>query len=1181
MNTWGGGRSLLRSDKRIVGRANVDAAAAATAAAATAGGEAAPAAGASPGSGAAAAGLGAAQRLTKAVGRARDWRQLRAWLVAADAGLHSALRVSEGGAGAGASVGTELALDAIHVSAALVRLAKLHRTDPSSLLLLQEGGAVGSSGSAGIGAGGAGPAAEAEAQAGDPGLQHATAADCLAHGAGGEAQQWQRRRRREGTAEGRTADRHALDADSPAGLHPEVAELVEALLCRLPVLMPRAGPRTVSNLLWALGVLQPLLAPPLSQPAPPSSPMRRRFVPAGGGGAGPLATTVAATAAAAGKLLAAKLRHYWHDLEPQSLALTLWGLARLGLRPGPVWVAGFEAASAPLLPRLSAVELSYSLWALAALRLRPDAHWLAMACRAMATAVTRGSARAAAAAAVEAPAGTEDQGEEAATVQTLATMLWACAVLSVRLELRVQTVLLEGLTVALRREGPTAGPQALAMVLWGCARLGLRPSAATLAAWRGAAAGPALTRAPARALSVMLWSLARLRAAPPGAWLDQVAAALLMRAREGRLGHQALCNALSAMVQLDSRLSEQWLLDFTAATAPLLGGLGSRELGVVLHSLARLTGGGGGGGARARVAASFMAAAEAAAAAALPAASPDDLAGIGGGLTGLRQSDATAADGNAELRAAFVRQTALLVHHGALRTNHAAACLSALAALTRPPHSASDSASGGGKPCMRPALTRRERRLAVVLLRRLLTSRLDEYDVYDVGTALTAAAALGYVPVSVAARAAIGAAVAAVTRRKPGARPVLTLLRGLYALRVRPPEGWLLDVAAEVGGRLRGLEGEELESLLRLFGALHQAELRPAAAAASAEAAAEAEAELAYSVAERGHRGQGGPHACPLAALMAASQPALAAAPVQHLLDLAGALVAATTGSASGDAGASVLGAPPPAPPPLAAMPLPASWLAAFEAASAPKLSQRCVSAAALVELLACLTCLGHRPGRAWAAAWHAATGPRLATLRPQHLLMALHLQRRSGLAPPPLVWLRSHAAALAAAAAATPERPMAPVEVLAAVAELQRLGLHDGAMRAADAAAAAAPPPAPVLSAIAAAAAAALQQELEAAAPQRQLATLAALQAVVGDPIDPRVGSAAETEGWAVGVMAMAHSVITQRPLRELLLALHLPPPPPPPPEAAAEADALRPLAEVAGAVAIRGRTPPVPRVG
>ncbi|KAG2441690.1 hypothetical protein HXX76_003306 [Chlamydomonas incerta] len=1071
------------------------------------------------------------QLLTAALTRAATWQELAALVTAHDTQL-----------------------DSIHVSAVLVRLAKLYRADPYCLLKQPAAAARGEEGAA---------------------LQQA-------------GWMWRRRQQLRLTA-----------------LHPQLAEVVDGLLLRLPGLMPRAGPRTVSNMLWALGVLSPLL--------------RNSRAAAGAAGAA-AATRVAVrraqprplqpvtrlghlrpSVAAAAPLLAAKMRHFWRQAGPQALALTVWGCGRLRLRPGPVWMSEFEAASGRLLVAggFSARQLSYSLWALAALRLRPEAMWLAAARRALAASAAAAASAATSArtegsgaeqgleghaeAATAADAQPQSSGEVAGlpSTQALATMLWACVVLHVKLDAATEAAVAAGLAARLAAEGATAGPQALAMSLWACARLGVRPQQQLLTAWRGAASAELLAAAPARSISSMLWALAALRAAPPGAWVDAAAAALLLRAQEGALGPQALCNSVGALAQLDCRVSAAWLDGFSAALSPqLLRRLAPSELGVLLHGLGRLAaphsssssssssssdvGSSAGGAAAATVvvvvADEFLAAADAAAAAALPVASPDDLVGICGGLRslGLRRADGGAAAGGAAaasmaLQQALVRRSVQLLQAGALGTRHAAEALACLSAFCGPamwerrPAAAahterqlqqqelqSEAADAeaeeldsdcdgevtpelGHEALQRPqplvgahaaqcAGQRRRRgwragsgtsprKLVLELVRRVVTARLGQTDVFDVVTALTAAAELGLVAQSPAARRVIMSAVARAAGRTPGARQAAQLLAALRALRVAPPLEWVRHVASEAGSKLRSLGAVELESLLRLMlvapGCVPAA---PAAAAATAAAAPEATAVATPP---------------PVVVLLSASQLPLATAPIQHLLDLAGAVVAAGVPAAA----------------------LPRGWLAALEAATHGRMAQRCVSAGALVQLLAGMACMGHVPGGAWMATWHEATAARLPTLSPPQLAVALRLQATVALvaaAPPPAAWLRAAAAALAAAAAAG---GLAPVDVLAAVADLQRLGYQDDAA----AGAAAAPP----VSSLVAAAAAQLHAQMLVAEPAAQLETLARLQVLSAAPSAPARAVAA-AEGWAVGVLDMAHAVITQqRPLHVLLAAL------------------------------------------
>jgi hypothetical protein len=61
---------------------------------------------------------------------------------------------------------------------------------------------------------------------------------------------------------------------------------------------------------------------------------------------------------------------------PQALAVTLWGCARLGIRPPPVWLQGFEVAAVPLLAVFSHQQLANTLWGFGELRVAPSDAWL-------------------------------------------------------------------------------------------------------------------------------------------------------------------------------------------------------------------------------------------------------------------------------------------------------------------------------------------------------------------------------------------------------------------------------------------------------------------------------------------------------------------------------------------------------------------------------------------------------------------------------------------------------------------------------------------------------------------------------------------------------------------------------------------------------------------------------------
>ncbi|GIM10537.1 hypothetical protein Vretimale_14201, partial [Volvox reticuliferus] len=79
----------------------------------------------------------------------------------------------------------------------------------------------------------------------------------------------------------------------------------------------------------------------------------------------------------------------------------------------------------------------------------------------------------------------------------------------------------------------------------------------------------------------------------------------------------------------------------------------------------------------------------------------------------------------------------------------------------------------------------------------------------------------------------------------------------------------------------------------------------------------------------------------------------------------------------------------------------------------------------------------------------------------------------------------------------------------------------------------------------------------------------------------DPRIAAPApHAEGWAVGVLAMAHSVIAQRPLHQLLAGLRPIPAPPPPPLGPSEVADDGPLSHGQGAAAAKPSRSPEPIV-
>ncbi|GIL50144.1 hypothetical protein Vafri_6272, partial [Volvox africanus] len=209
-------------------------------------------------------------------------------------------------------------------------------------------------------------------------------------------------------------------------------------------------------------------------------------------------------------------------------------------------------------------------------------------------------------------------------------------------------------------------------------------------------------------------------------------------------------------------------------------------------------------------------------------------------------------------------------------------------------------------PPQPPPPSRPQRRLVLELLGVVLAAELDEHDVYEVSQALCAAAELGIVALTPFAKSAVTAAAARVCGRAPGARSLLRLLQGMYGLRVRPPEAWLKHVASQVGRRLRPLTGDELELMLRLLGAMQSRKSAAAEATAPSKSPATKAAGPKVNIAEKAptpetaeqhqHQRQKVLHPpSALTALLSAARPVLAAAPIQHLLQLVTALVAATT----------------------------------------------------------------------------------------------------------------------------------------------------------------------------------------------------------------------------------------------------------------------------------------------
>ncbi len=65
----------------------------------------------------------------------------------------------------------------------------------------------------------------------------------------------------------------------------------------------------------------------------------------------------------------------------KDLVTCLWGLAALGVRPGPAWLARYEAASMRQVAAFTVAEVATTLHSLARLRLLPSASWLLLLAR--------------------------------------------------------------------------------------------------------------------------------------------------------------------------------------------------------------------------------------------------------------------------------------------------------------------------------------------------------------------------------------------------------------------------------------------------------------------------------------------------------------------------------------------------------------------------------------------------------------------------------------------------------------------------------------------------------------------------------------------------------------------------------------------------------------------------------
>jgi hypothetical protein len=220
---------------------------------------------------------------------------------------------------------------------------------------------------------------------------------------------------------------------------------------------------------------------------------------------------------------------------------------------------------------------------------------------------------------------------------------------------------------------------------------------------------------------------------------------------------------------------------------------------------------------------------------------------------------------------------------------------------------------------------------------------------------------------------------------------------------------------------------------------------------------------------------------------------------------------------------------------------------------------QLCVSGRDLVETAAALSYLGHAPSPAWTEAWYGAllANRRLAALPRGHLCMAVRLQRQLPLAPP-RAWLVAAARALAAEEGA--EAPPPAQELLAAAAELQRLGaaealLAEPVLPAGCDASADASQQQPSLAEVAAAASAGLSAQLAVAEPWEQLEAVRSLTRLLASCAQPeRRPSHAQhirdsaagaptantaAEGWVTGALALAHAAVAARAPRAVLAGL------------------------------------------
>lgn len=315
-------------------------------------------------------------------------------------------------------------------------------------------------------------------------------------------------------------------------LPPEQAEPFGAWYCGLLDLaysrLPQAGPREVSNQLWAVARL----------------------------GVHPGAEWLDAYLSASAGVLP--------GCASQEVGTLSWALAKFGHTPGRGaggWLDAFLVHSAGVAGKLDGQALSNLLWGMATLGVPP----------------VTGSGCAWA----DAVAGTLAVRAAHMAPQGLANALWALA----RLGVQPPRACLEACGDAAAAQAQGFKPGEASMLLHGCARLHYLPPAPLLATLqqRGAATMGVLSFAEA---ANMLWALAVLGEQPTGPWLTACLDQLAARAAQAD-GH-TLASALHALARLQLQPLDAWWDAPLAQAGVLAGGMDAQSLATALLALAKL-----------------------------------------------------------------------------------------------------------------------------------------------------------------------------------------------------------------------------------------------------------------------------------------------------------------------------------------------------------------------------------------------------------------------------------------------------------------------------------------------------------------------------------------------------------------------------------------------------------------